>query len=190
MKRFDVDLLTDRFHIRSIKLEDVSERWCQWTADPLAALLLNAPRQPLDIAQLRAHVESIDQIDRIMVGIFDRATGQHVGVIAADFIDDRKRIMPSILIGEPEHRNIGVMTEIRDTFGDHAFDNLPFESAVATVLAHNEVMIKIMESRGWKFLRRLEREKKRVEGRGYIDVLVYEFPRAVWYEQKAQRKTA
>ena len=88
MKRFDVDLLTDRFHIRSIKLEDVSERWCQWTADPLAALLLNAPRQPLDIAQLRAHVESIDQIDRIMVGIFDRATGQHVGVIAADFIDD------------------------------------------------------------------------------------------------------
>lgn len=190
MKRFDVDLLTDRFHIRSITPGDVSERWCQWTADPLAAFLLNAPRRPLDIAQLRAHVESIDQIDRILVGLFNRHTGLHVGVIAADFIDDRRRIMPSILIGEGEYRNVGVMTEIRDTFGDFAFDNLPFESAVASVLAHNEVMIKIMESRGWKFLRRLEREKKRADGRGYIDVLVYEFPREVWYEQKAQRKSA
>lgn len=185
-KRFDVHLVTDRFLIRTITLADASERWCQWTADPLAAIMLNARRQPLQLQELRDYIARFDQIDRIMVGLFDRHTGQHFGIIVGEFIDDRKRIMPSMLIGEPEYRDVGVMTEIRNSFGDFVFEHLPFDSAVASVLAHNDVIIKILESRGWKFLRRVTGEKRRANGEGFVDLLYYELPRETWYEYRGQ----
>ena len=69
-------------------VEDASERWCAWTNDPLAAMMLNTRRQALDLEQLRRYIAGFDQIDRIMVGLFDRKTGLHFGIIIGEFIDE------------------------------------------------------------------------------------------------------
>jgi RimJ/RimL family protein N-acetyltransferase len=172
-------LESERFIFRTLTVADASERWCEWTADPHAALMLNAPRRRLDMAQLQAYIEGFDQIERIMVGLFDRKSGQHFGLFTGEYVDDRRRIMPSLLIGEPRFRHSGVLKEMRETLQTFILQNVPFESAVAPVLSHNEVMIRYLESQGWTLLRRLPGEKKRADGQGYLDVLLYELPRHV-----------
>lgn len=175
---------TERFLFRTLTPADASERWCQWLLDPHAALMLNAPRQRLTLEQLRAYIAGFDQIERLLCGLFERKTGQHFGIITGEYIDGGRRIMPSALIGEPEYRNIGALTELRDQLGPQLMAKLSFEAAVASVLAHNTIMISILEARGWKLIRRLRSEKKRADGQGFVDLLLYELRRETWFEQR------
>ena len=175
----------DRSFVRSLTVHDASERWCEWTKDPVASLMLNAKPEALELEQLREYIKGFDQIDRYLVGLFDKANGRHFGIIAAEFLEPRK-ITPSLLIGEPEYRNTGVITDLRRFMLEFTLANLEFEAVVTTVLAHNTVVIGMMERQGRTPVRRILNAKRRRDGAGFYDLLVYEIPRTALVQQLAE----
>jgi len=178
---------SERFLIRPLTEADVSERWAGWLNDPIAAQMLNAKPRSMSLDELRDYVRKFDGRQRWLVGIFDRATGQHIGIGTGEVIDEGRRFIPSILIGEPEYRNVGIMSEILDTQGEHFLEKLGFEAIVSTVLAYNVIVIAFVEARGFKRVRTLTGYKKSARGGPDIDLLVYEFSRADWREYRKKK---
>lgn len=179
-RRIDIDLESERFRIHSLKVADATPRWGEWLNDPHAAMMLNTmPRQLLP-AELQAYIRSFDQISRLLLGIFLKASGQLIGFGTADIIEGGRKVVPTVLIGEPDFRNFGVITELRDVVARHFFEVLGFEAAVASVLSHNTIVVRLLEARGWEQKRRLAKHKKSASGPGYQDVLIYELSRESW----------
>jgi RimJ/RimL family protein N-acetyltransferase len=183
-----VHVETDRTLVRTLTVEDASQRWCEWTKDPVASLMLNARPKALELDELRAYIAGFDRIDRYIVGLFDKKNGKHFGIIVSEFMEPRK-LTPSLLIGEPEYRNTGVMTDLRDVVLDFALENQDFDAVVSTVLAHNTVMIEMLERRGAKPVRRILNAKRRRDGNGFYDLLVYETSREEMIRQLAEERS-
>ncbi len=183
---------SERFRFRPLTEADVSERWAGWLQDPQAAMMLNAKPTTFSLDELRQYVREFDGRQRWLVGIFDRASGRHIGIGTGEVIDEGRRFIPSILIGEPEFRNMGMLTEILDHQGEHFLETLGFEATVTTVLAYNAIVIGFLESRGFKLVQTLPGYKKSARGGPDIDLLVYEFSRADWraYRNGKQSKQA
>lgn len=180
----DVEFQTDRLTFRRLTEADVSERWAGWLNDPVAARMLNARPRSFSQDELRDYVRKFDGRQRWLLGIFDRGSGRHIGIATGEVIENGTKFIPSILIGEPEYRNLGTLTEILDNQGDHFFEHLGFEATVATVLAHNTPVIAFLESRGFRRVRVMPGHKKSAQGGPDIDLLVYEFSRADWREYR------
>jgi len=182
-----VHLETARVLVRTVTVEDASLRWCEWTKDPLASLMLNARPKALEIEQLRAYIAGFDQIDRFIIGLFDRKTGKHFGIIVAEFLEPRKAT-PSLLIGEPEYRNLGLMGEVREALAEFMLANIELDAVIHTVLPHNKPVIEMLERRGRKPVRRIQNAKRRRDGAGFYDLLVFETSREEIVRLLAERR--
>jgi RimJ/RimL family protein N-acetyltransferase len=182
-----IEFATDRFVFRALTEADVSSRWASWLQDPQALLMLNAKPKSFTLEELRAYVREFDGRQRWLVGFFDRQTGEHFGIGTGEAIEDGRKFIPSILIGEPQYRNLGVLTEILESMGDHYFETLGFEAAVATVLAYNQIVIAFLQSRGFKLMRTLPGHKKSASGGPDIDLLIFEFSQADWRAYRRER---
>jgi RimJ/RimL family protein N-acetyltransferase len=184
--RLDIYFETRRYILRSLTLADATGRWAGWLNDPIAARMLNARPRAFTLDELRDYIAGFDQTTRLLLGIFDRASGLHIGIMVADIVDQGRRIAPSVLIGEAPYRRVGVMTELGDAVHDYFFETLAFEAAVAHVLARNEAVIALLEMRGWKRVGRLPGARVSVSTGEPLDLLVYEMTREFWRD-KARR---
>ncbi len=178
---------TERFLFRPLTEADVSSRWAGWLQDPQAAMMLNARPRVFSQDELGAYVRSFDGRTRWLVGLFDRQTGEHFGIGTGEVIEGGCKFIPSILVGEPQYRNLGMLTEILDSMGEHYFETLAFEAAVASVVAYKAIVIGFLESRGFKRVRTLPGFKKSARGGPDIDLLVYEFSRDNWREYRRKK---
>lgn len=59
-----------KYLVRTIKLDDASDRWASWTADPGAVETLNATPKPLSKAELVTYIKRFDQWSHWLLGIF------------------------------------------------------------------------------------------------------------------------
>lgn len=178
--RFEVRLESENFIVRTATLEDVNERWAGWLNDPIAAMMLNAKPRSFTLDELRDYVRSFDQFNRILAVVLDRKTGQHIGISILEFLPGRRKVRPSVLIGEPEFRSMGLLHEMVQIAYEIYFDGFKIDAVVSNVLAHNEIAIAFNESRGWKMMQRLVGAKKSARTGEPIDILVYEFTREMW----------
>jgi len=185
--KIDLAFASEHFTLRSLTIADASRRWAEWLNDPVAARMLNAKPRSLGEPELRDYILSFDQVSRLLVGIFDRASGRHVGIATGHISDDGLKIQPSVLIGEPEFRHLGAVSELADAVVDHLFAKLGFHAMTSTILAHNQAAIDLVEKRGWVMTQRLARAKKSFITGEVYDVLVYEFTRETWLRQKQQQ---
>jgi RimJ/RimL family protein N-acetyltransferase len=185
--RIDVDFASEHFALRTLGLADASPRWAAWLNDPIAARMLNVRPRSLSDQELRDYIVSFDQTTRLLVGIFDRASGQHIGIATAEVVDRGRKIKPSVLIGEPSFRHLGAVSELATAVREHFLLTLGFEAAVASVLSHNAPIIAFLEQRGWVLSERLPRAKKNLQTGEIYDVLIYEFSRDALLRQKEQQ---
>ena len=114
----------------------------------------------------------------------DRKTGQHIGISILEFLPGRRKVRPSVLIGEPEFRSMGLLHEMEQIAYETYFDGFKIDAIVSNVLAHNEIAIAFNESRGWKMMQRLIGAKKSARTGEPIDILVYEFTREMWLAKR------
>jgi RimJ/RimL family protein N-acetyltransferase len=184
--RLDLDFVSENFALRTLTPADASRRWAEWLNDPIAARMLNTRPRSLSDQELRDYIASFDQIERLLFGIFDRASGQHIGIATATVVAEGRRIQPSVLIGEPTFRHLGAVSELASAVREHFLIDLGFEAAVATVLSHNAPIIGFLEQRGWVQTERLPRAKKNATTGDVYDVLVYEFTRETLLRQKQE----
>jgi ribosomal-protein-alanine N-acetyltransferase len=110
----NVRILTWRFLLRTLVVEDVSEQYREWLNDEMAQRYIIASGRPHDLPALRAYVEERSaRNDVLFLGIFTREGNQHIGNIKYEPIDAAAGSAEmGILIGEPDWRGCGVAREV------------------------------------------------------------------------------
>jgi RimJ/RimL family protein N-acetyltransferase len=145
----DVHLVCGSYILRTITPDDVSDRWAAWMSEPKNQRLLNAAPPAMTRGDVLAYIERFDQRSHLLIGIFVKDTGQHIGFFRLDIDHKLKRCLMFLLIGEQKYRRWNVTHDIRIPFQDYIFDELRLNTILATVLTSNQAMVRYMQKSGW-----------------------------------------
>lgn len=107
-------ILTNRFILRPLNMDDVSNQYLNWLQDRTAQKYISAAASQLDLAGLRKYVmERIGNDDVMFLGIFEKMSGLHIGNIKYEPVNSELGYaIMGILIGEREWRGKGAASEV------------------------------------------------------------------------------
>jgi RimJ/RimL family protein N-acetyltransferase len=175
-----VNLDCGDYLLRTLTVDDASDRWGEWMADPEASFMLNAPPQLLKKSDIVSYIKSFDQRSHLLLGIFEKASAKHVGFLRIDIDHKLSRFLVSMLIGEPDYRNKGIANDITVPFRDYFFETLGMKTILATALAHNHPIIHYFHKSGWTLDKTLTRHvKSHVDGT-MLDLCFFSITRETW----------
>jgi RimJ/RimL family protein N-acetyltransferase len=169
-----------QYVLRTITVDDATDRWAGWMADPEASRMLNAPPTPMTKSDIVAYIKSFDQRTHILIGIFEKATGLLLGFLRNDVDFATGRFLVSMIIGEPEYRHSGVTNAVTVPFRDYFFETLGLQVMMATALAHNRPIIHYLYSTGWTLDRTMERNVKSNSDDQMLDLCFFSQTREAW----------
>lgn len=175
------------YFIRTLVDEDASERWAGWPADPEVAQLLNAPARRMTKSEIVDYIRGFDQRSRLLLGIFERESGIHIGFYTISINQAAGRGLVNLLIGERAYRNRGVLTATRIPFARFFFETLKLRTMLAAALAHNRVILNRLLRDGWVHERTLTQHVKSQAGDGMLDLCLLRYSVETWTAQEAER---
>ena len=113
-----VKIITNRFVLRPLRLDDVSDHYVSWLSDHATSQYINAAAAKPNLVHLRQYVlERSDLEDMMFLGIFDKITELHIGNIKYEPVNSELGYtIMGILIGEPDWRGKGVAAEVITVF--------------------------------------------------------------------------
>jgi RimJ/RimL family protein N-acetyltransferase len=163
-RKIEVWFQSGRYFARTIKREDASARWASWLADPQTAHVLNAPARQLQKSDLAQYIKGFDQRSRLLIGIFERGTRLHVGIIRLDIDYAAKNALVNAVIGETEHGNKGATVDVFVPLLDYLFDKVGLEKVSASILQRNHVTLRFLRKLGWQIDEAKTRFKSNSDG--------------------------
>jgi RimJ/RimL family protein N-acetyltransferase len=169
---------TANYLLRPLTAADVSEEWGCWLADERSADLLNAPCRRLSRHELELYVSRFDNVRRILLGIFHRPSGAHIGIYTLMESRDGRHVLNNVLVGARGFRSIaGIMEmrEIRAAVCNYIFFDRRYLSAIASVVATNQAMIAYLKLAGWQLMKRSQ-ARTPVRGRS-VELLTFQLTR-------------
>jgi RimJ/RimL family protein N-acetyltransferase len=169
-----------KYLVRTVTIDDASERWGRWMVDPEASYLLNAPAQVLKKGDIVSYIKSLDQRSHLLLGIFEKASGKNLGFLRIDIDYSLGRFLVSMLIGEPDYRNKGVTNDITVPFRDYFFETLGLNTMLATALPHNQPIIHYLLKSGWTLDKTLKRHVKSQSDDTMLDLCFFSLTRDAW----------
>jgi len=173
-----------KYIMRTISVEDATERWASWMADPEASIMLNAAPRTMTKSDIVAYIKTFDQRTHILIGIFEKASGLLLGFLRNDVDFATGQFLVSMIIGEPEYRHSGVTNAVTIPFRDYFFETLGMKVMLATALAHNRPIIHYLYSTGWTLDRTIERHVKSNSDDQMFDLCFFSQTREAWREWK------
>jgi RimJ/RimL family protein N-acetyltransferase len=143
-------LKTDRFELRSATPADASDRWLGWAKDPAVMEPLNMPARAMRREELAAHIASVDNQMRYLIGIFEKAGGTQIGFFMIDVDVMHRYAIFNVAIGEKGGWGKGVVNETRAALLDHLFETRGIEKAIGLPLARNFPALYNYKAQGWR----------------------------------------
>ena len=109
-----MQIITNRFLLRPLKKADVTERYLGWLADSSTNRFIETASAISGRHALESYVAKLSNRDDVLfLGIFDAASGEHIGNIKYEPIDlIKKYAVMGIMIGQSEWRGKGVAAEV------------------------------------------------------------------------------
>src|SRR5262245_47409276 len=182
--REKVRIHSDKYLVRTIEADDASDRWVGWMSDPEVRYMLNMAPRSWKKADVVSYINTFNQGQNLLLGIFDKQSGAHVGIFTVDINPALGHFLLNLLIGEPDYRNKHVTTDIAEPFLTYFFETLGLNAAVASVLAHNAPMIHWLQKNGWR-LDQTRKQAARSHADGApLDVCLFSLPRETWRARK------
>jgi RimJ/RimL family protein N-acetyltransferase len=178
--RQTVELHAGKYLIRTIVPADASEQWAGWMCDEETRHMLNLPAGHWGKPDIVKYIGTFDQRACLLLGIFEKSSGLHVGVFTVDINQVTRQFLVNLLIGEPEYRNKGVTTSIVKPFLDYFFETLGLNAALASVLARNTPMIHFLHKTGWRLDRTLKGGARSNATGELLDVCLFSVAREAW----------
>jgi [ribosomal protein S5]-alanine N-acetyltransferase len=169
-----------KYLIRSMNVGDASDRWASWMADPEAAYMLNAPARNLKKSDLVDYINRFDQNSRLLLGVFEKQTGTHIGILTIEIDHADGRFLVNLLIGEPEYRNRGVTNDITVPFRDYFFETIGLNRMACTALSRNHVIIHYLLKTGWTLDKTLKQHVKSHADGTMLDLCLFSQSRDDW----------
>src|SRR5215213_263983 len=173
------------FLIRTLTVDDASDRWASWMDDPKNLRLVNAAPQHMTRYDIVKYIKQFDQRSHLLLGIFDKKNGMHVGTFRID-IDYALNRCLVFLIGEAKYRHWFLMTDIKLPFYDLIFETLDLKMMLATVLASNRALTGFLLRLGWSLDKTIERHVKSQTDDSMLDLCFFSYSRDSWRAWKAE----
>jgi len=109
----NIEISSERFLLRELTEENVTERYLGWLRDAEAKKFITAAARTEGLPDLKQYVrDRIGRDDILFLGIFEKTTGSHIGNIKYEPVNSLLGYaIMGILIGEPSYRGKGVGTE-------------------------------------------------------------------------------
>ncbi len=174
------------FIMRTVTVEDATDRWARWMQDAEASEMLNAPRRAGTRDELIAYIRGFDQRTQILIGIFEKSSGLVVGFLRNDVNFETGQFLVSMIIGEAEYRNSGVTNSVTVPFRDYFFETLGMNVMLATALSHNKPIIHYLHATGWTLDHTAPASVKSHDGERMLDLCYFSQTRDAW---RAWKKT-
>jgi RimJ/RimL family protein N-acetyltransferase len=182
----DVRINSEKYLIRTIEADDASDRWASWMSDPEAMHMLNMRARSWTKIDVTDYVKKFDQQSSLLLGIFEKQSGTHIGIFTVDINYVRSQFLVNLLIGEPEYRNKHVTSSIALSFREYFFETLGLNMAIASVLARNAAMIHYLQKNGWKLDQTLKHNTKSNADGAMLDVCLFSLSRDAWRHWKKE----
>ena len=144
------DIETARFRLRSLKPADASARWQGWGKDLEVMGPLNAPVRDMPLDYLANYAGSFDNEHRHLIGIFENATGAHIGFFIIEIDRAHRCATFNVVVGDKAWWGKGVVNETRAALLDHFFERRGIEKALGSPLARNFPAVFNYKAQGWR----------------------------------------
>jgi RimJ/RimL family protein N-acetyltransferase len=181
-----ISLATNRFLARSLTPADASERWCAWYADSEVAGPMHARVRHMTLDQLARHSASFDSDHRYLIGIFTKATSQHIGLFMV--VVDKAHALATfnVMIGDKDYWGKGVVNEVRGALLDEFFESRGVEKACGRPFARNFPAVFNYKVQGWRLEGVMRGHSKSVVDGSRVDQYLFGILREEWRARKGQ----
>lgn len=146
-----VEIVSDRFLLRELTVEDVTERYLNWLCDVDAKKFITAATKTKSLLDLRHYVrERIGRHDILFLGIFEKITGLHIGNIKYEPVNPTLGYaIMGVLIGDSVYRGKGVSAEVIASSAQWLKYNRKIEQVLLGVSKDNPAAIRAYEKVGF-----------------------------------------
>ncbi len=141
-------IVSSRFTLRPLEVDDVTERYSSWLSHQETSKYITAK---LNILELRQYVlERLNRQDVLFLGIFDKDNGLHIGNIKYEPINSKLCYANmGILIGEPSWQGRGVAAEVIMASTNWLFHNRNIKEIILGVHKLNGAAIRAYSKIGF-----------------------------------------
>jgi RimJ/RimL family protein N-acetyltransferase len=169
-----------KYLLRTIKKDDACDRWASWMSDPQAIYQMNLSPRSWTKDKVLQYIRQFDQRLNLLIGIFEKQSWKHIGVLTINIDRDANTFLVNLLIGDPEYRNRGVTNDITVPFRDYFFETLGFEGMNCMVLSHNRVIIHYLVKTGWQLVDTRKGHVKSTADGTMLDLCFFSLSRDAW----------
>jgi RimJ/RimL family protein N-acetyltransferase len=135
--------------LRSLTVDDVSERYVGWLNDPETNRYLEVRfGVPHTVESVRSFVRDCFESGRVHLGIF--VAGNHVGNVTCSLDHANRHSTIAFLIGEVEYRGVGLAKLAISGALSHLFENLGIHRVEASAYANHAASLGLMKTLGFQ----------------------------------------
>lgn len=148
MLALHTEILSNRFILRSLSVDDVSDRYAGWLNDQATSQYITAKLNILDLQQYV--LERSAREDVLFLGIFEKGSGLHIGNIKYEPVNSELGFaIMGILIGEPDWRGKGVATEVLLASAEWLYQYRNIREIILGVSSDNTAAIRAYQKVGF-----------------------------------------
>jgi RimJ/RimL family protein N-acetyltransferase len=125
--------------------------YASWVNDQETTRFMGAGKVPTTARQLREYIERYAASGEVLLGVFAKDSGAHVGNVTLHLFDKQNRSAEAgIMIGEASARGKGYALEALQLLCRHAFMRLNLNKVTAGVIDGNAASLRLFEKAGFK----------------------------------------
>ncbi len=183
-----LELTTERFVVRSMTREDVSDEFIGWLADPEVMLGLNLPRRRLSRAQAVRFVLDFDNHTRFCLGIYLRPDGPQIGLLTVQCDLLHRCGETAVVIGDRTWWGKNVVCEARSVLLDFLFEQMKLYKVLGRPHGRNFASIYNYKALGFRCEAVLREQLLPLQGDVRLDQLIFGMLRDEWLARRAGKR--
>lgn len=180
-----IEIEAGKYLVRTLLVEDASDRLAAWLSDPDVHYALNARAKIWSKDDVVDYIKGFDQTSKLLLGIFEKSSTLPVGIFTILINQQTSQGLINILIGDADYRNKGIRTRgmlvgIGVPFYDYIFQSLGLTELLASALARNKIITNMLVNHGWTLDQTLKGHQKSNADGSMLDVCLYSLTARSW----------
>ena len=181
-----IELETERFVLRSIEREDVTDTFLSWLSSDDVVIGMNMPQREMALPQAIRWVLSFDNQKKFFLLVIDKSTDTPIGFFTAT-VDAHNVAETAVVVGARDFWGQNVVREGRAAILDLLFDTLGVYKVIGRPHGRNFASIFNYNAMGFTCEAVLREQMKAIQGDERLDQLVYGIFASEWQSQKEAR---
>jgi hypothetical protein len=167
------ELLTKGYRLTPISPDKVSDNWIRWMNDPVLSSRRNVRAVKVTSADLQRHVVMSWKGGHMIIGIYARANGDHIGLYTLSIDRGNGNVTLDAMIGQQGYDLSSVLSQTDPVLLDFLAKEHRIEKAATLVVETNAPFIRHLEATGWQKEGVLQQEYPALSGGRRLDAIQF-----------------